>query len=48
MKRAVVNLMPYAKKRNKIKNFTFRYLGNDKWEVIAKAGMNQESPVVWP
>jgi hypothetical protein len=47
-KRAILNMKPYSRKRDMIKSFTFRYLGTDRWEVIAHAGLKFDSPVVLP
>ena len=48
IKKQVIDIRRYEKKRRQIKSFGFFYLGNDKWEVVAQSGTKRDSSMVLP
>ncbi len=46
--RAKIDIMKYEKHKTEIRNFTFYYLGDGKWEIIAYKGEPTDRSVVEP
>lgn len=38
VRRSTIDLSPYARKRSQIRSMSFYYLGEDRWEVLARDG----------
>jgi hypothetical protein len=45
---AVVDVMKYCPKRQEIRSFSFFYLGNDQWNIVAQSDTLWHSPVITP
>lgn len=48
IKRATLDLSPYASKASSIKSLSFSYLGQGNWEVVAHAGDQPNSTIIRP
>lgn len=46
--RVHLTLSQYAKKKDVIESFSFYYAGNNKWRIVAREGIDEESPIVQP
>ncbi len=45
---ATIDTANYGSRHAAIKSLGFTYIGNGKWEVVARSGTNEDSPIIKP